>query len=115
MSQTAAPVRFVSDPVIGRNDDGHLEVFAIGIDGALWHSWQLSDFVSWSTWASFVAPPGDKLRATSPGLSTPVSALPVLSVAMGHAGELQVFALGASGVRQIGQAERNGSGTYVGA
>ena len=103
LSQTAAPTTFVADPVMVPNQDGHLEVFAIGRDGALWHSWQSSDFVTWSAWSSFGAPPNDKLQAGGRGLSTPVSALPVLAVAMGHAGELQVFALGASGVWQIGQ------------
>jgi hypothetical protein len=107
LSQSVAPITFASDPIMAQNQDGHLEVFAIGRDGALWHSWQLNDFVTWSPWSSFGAPPNDKLQAGGQGLSTPVSALPVLAVAMGHADELQVFALGASGVWQIGQAVRN--------
>ncbi|HET7085440.1 MAG TPA: hypothetical protein VFI23_11765 [Rhizomicrobium sp.] len=106
-SQATAPVTFQSDPVLGQNDDGHLEVFAIGSDGALWHSWQMNDFVTWSPWSSFGLPPGDQLQPGHHGLSVGPSAVPVLSVALGHAGTLQVFAVGAKGIWQIGQVVRN--------
>jgi hypothetical protein len=39
-------------PVVGRNKDGRLEVFARGTDNALWHIWQTSANGPWSGWAS---------------------------------------------------------------
>lgn len=39
-------------PVVGRNKDGRLEVFARGQDNALWHIWQLAPNGNWSGWAS---------------------------------------------------------------
>lgn len=39
-------------PVVGNNKDGRLEVFARGIDGALWHIWQTAPGNGWSGWAS---------------------------------------------------------------
>jgi hypothetical protein len=42
-----------SDPVASRNEDGRLEVFAVGIDGALYHRYQTSDGGPWnSNWES---------------------------------------------------------------
>src|SRR5437763_8953060 len=38
------------------NDDGRLEVFATGIDNALWHIWQVAPNGSWSTWNSLGKP-----------------------------------------------------------
>jgi hypothetical protein len=37
---TQPPVQIISDPIVGTNDDGHLELFVIGSNGAVWHSWQ---------------------------------------------------------------------------
>jgi hypothetical protein len=37
---------------VSRNQDGRLEVFARGTDGALWHKWQLAPNSGWSGWAS---------------------------------------------------------------
>jgi hypothetical protein len=35
------------------NSDGRLEVFALGLDGALWHIWQDAAHAGpWSGWAS---------------------------------------------------------------
>jgi acylphosphatase/peptidoglycan hydrolase-like protein with peptidoglycan-binding domain len=39
-------------PVIGSNQDGRLEVFARGTDGALWHLWQTARNNGWSGWGS---------------------------------------------------------------
>jgi len=41
-----------SDPVVGRNQDGRLEVFARGTDDALWHNWQTVPNNGWSGWGS---------------------------------------------------------------
>ncbi len=41
-----------SRPVVGANPDGRLEVFAIGRDGTVWHSWQTSPNGGWSPFYS---------------------------------------------------------------
>ncbi len=54
-----------SPPVVARNGDGRLEVFMIGMDGALWHRYQLdavgAGYWSWSNWESLggylISPP----------------------------------------------------------
>jgi hypothetical protein len=39
------------------NQDGHLEVFALAQDGAVWHTWQSrTNVVDWSDWASLGTP-----------------------------------------------------------
>ena len=42
---------------IAQNQDGHLELFVVGSEGAVWHRWQAQDG-SWSEWASFGQPDG---------------------------------------------------------
>ena len=42
----------IFNPVVGNNQDGRLEVFARGTDGALWHIWQTAPNDGWSGWAS---------------------------------------------------------------
>jgi hypothetical protein len=37
----------VNYPAVGRNADGRLEVFVVGTDNALWHTWQLSPGGAW--------------------------------------------------------------------
>jgi hypothetical protein len=53
----AAPVSLggtaASDPTVGTNADGRLEVFFKGTDNALWHGWQLSP--SGGSWSGFVS------------------------------------------------------------
>jgi len=46
---------------IGGPRDGHLEVFAIGSDGQLWHAWQIDVAPNWSAWDALGAPPA-KIR-----------------------------------------------------
>ena len=44
-------------PGLGRNGDGRLELFAVGADGNLWHSWQTAaSSDTWSEWASLQQP-----------------------------------------------------------
>jgi hypothetical protein len=45
----------ISAPAVGKNQDGRLEVFVIGADGALWHIWQTSPGGTWGSWASLGA------------------------------------------------------------
>jgi hypothetical protein len=35
-------------PIAGRNQDGRLEVFVKGTDGALWHTWQSAPNDGWT-------------------------------------------------------------------
>lgn len=53
----AAPVNIggtpASDPTVGTNADGRLEVFFRGTNNALWHNWQLSP--SGASWSGFVS------------------------------------------------------------
>lgn len=42
----------IFEPVVGNDQDGRLEVFARGTDGALWHIWQTAPNNGWSGWAS---------------------------------------------------------------
>ncbi len=37
---------------VGQNQDGRMEVFARGGDGAVWHNWQTAPNGNWSGWAS---------------------------------------------------------------
>jgi hypothetical protein len=51
----ASPVRFLS-LAVANNQDGRLELFAIGDDGGLWHAWQESPNGGWSSWDKFPSP-----------------------------------------------------------
>jgi hypothetical protein len=42
----------IGKPVIGRNADGHLEVFKVDEDGELRHRWQKLSNGDWSAWSS---------------------------------------------------------------
>src|SRR5919197_1243718 len=41
---------------LGRNADGRLEAVAVATDGALWHTWQVSQNSGWRGWGSLGAP-----------------------------------------------------------
>lgn len=41
----------ISSPAMARNQDGRLEVFAIGVDNCLYHIWQTAPNNGWSGWA----------------------------------------------------------------
>ena len=41
--------RLASDPAVGVNPDGRLEVFAVGQDGALQHIWQTAPGAGWNS------------------------------------------------------------------
>jgi RHS repeat-associated protein len=68
-----------SDPVVARNADGRLEVFARGTDSALWHNWQTAPGGGWAGWAPVA--PGSAIT------SDPV-------VEINADGRLEVFARG---------------------
>jgi hypothetical protein len=72
-------------PVVAASQDGRLEVFARGNDGALWHIWQTDVHhpQQWSSWFS---------HGASPGGATDNPAL-----AAGAGGELQLFLVAADG------------------
>ena len=99
-SMPSIPVKLMSDPVVGTNDDGRLEVFIIGDDGALWHSWQLVENINqWSAWASFGSPPNSPLIGQ-------MGVEPRLTVSKDLEGRLQIFATNGT-VWQIGQVKKN--------
>jgi hypothetical protein len=70
----------VDNPAVAINQDGRLEFFTRGSDGAFWHRWQLAPNFFWSGWGSLGSPPGGLL-------SDPV-------VGRYQDGRLDVFALG---------------------
>ena len=51
---------------VASNQDGRLEVFVVGEDGALWHIWQTAPNNGWSTWASFSIPAAQTGLAAQP-------------------------------------------------
>ena len=96
------PVSILADPIVASNDDGRLEVFIIGSDGAIWHSWQMQgNLKQWSGWASF----GHPQEAV---VSVPNEFTPLISVCRDKAGRLQLFAVINNGTLwQIGQVQKN--------
>lgn len=54
---------FSTDPALARNDDGRLEVFAVGVDGTLRHSWQSSSGSDFGPWYAI----GGPVFSTRPG------------------------------------------------
>jgi hypothetical protein len=50
----------VGMPVVGRNNDGRLEVFATASDGAVWHRWQRVGGGGWADWSSLGSADEDK-------------------------------------------------------
>jgi acylphosphatase len=50
-------------PIVGKNDDGRLEVFTVGTDGALWHLWQTVPNGVWSNWTTLGNPPNANVQS----------------------------------------------------
>ena len=71
-------------PFVRKNDDGRLEVFTVGTDGALWHLWQVAPNGTWSNWTSLSNP------ATATVQSAP-------SVRKNKDGRLEAFNIGSDG------------------
>jgi len=63
----------------------HLEVFALGDNGELWHAWQIDHAPNWSAWDSLGAPP-PKIRADDH-----------LTVGTSQDGRLEAFLMGEDG------------------
>ncbi len=55
------PVDVLGVPAIAPSADGRLELFVVGSDNALWHSWQTAPGNGWSRWWSHGAPAGFRL------------------------------------------------------
>jgi hypothetical protein len=70
---------------VGGQLNGHIEVFGLGNDGALWHAWQIDQAPFWSAWQSLESPPV-KLREADH-----------LTVGTNHDGRLEVFVSGQDG------------------
>ena len=81
--------------VVGRNDDGRLEVIALGADKVLYHKWQVAPNRGWSAWTSLGGSPAKEI-----------------AVASNADGRLEAFALDASTgrVKHCWQGAPNGTG-----
>lgn len=66
---------------VAPNLDAHLEAFAVGNDGAVWHSWQQPSYL-WSAWTSLSNPDGVHFNG---------SFGPSISVVQNADGRLEVF------------------------
>jgi hypothetical protein len=72
------------------NHDGHLEVFAVGADGAVWHTWQTALNGPWFPgWASLGQPAGVSFASPPPQ--------GVIHVERNQDGRLEVFVTGDDG------------------
>jgi hypothetical protein len=58
-----AQAGLVGSPALACSPDGRLELFVVGTDGALWHTWQATPNNGWSRWVSHGSPPGSSLLA----------------------------------------------------
>src|SRR5260370_24571733 len=87
-------------PGVGKNADGRLEVFTIGSDGALWHTWQTAPGQRRGfSWFSSGQPAASIANARFPP-----------SVAQNTDGRLEVFTVGSDGALwHICQATPNGT------
>ncbi len=91
-SSTQAEVRITATPSVARNEDGRLEVFVRGSDGALWHTWQTPTKTGWGGWESL----GGQLGESPVG------------VGRNKDGRLELFVRWADGgVRHAWQAAKN--------
>ena len=72
-------------PVLAASADGRLELFAVGVDGSLYHAWQVAVGGGWSNWASH-GHPATSLLHRPPAL------------APGADGRLELFAVGDDGL-----------------
>jgi hypothetical protein len=71
---------------VAQNQDGHLEVFVVGSDGAVWHRWQTApNGRIWSEWATFGQPNG---------VSFAVQFVSPIQVEQNDDGRLEVFLAG---------------------
>src|SRR5207249_562426 len=71
-------------PVASPSQDGRVEVFAVGVNGALWHIWQTAVNGAWSNWVSHGTPPGGALQGTA-------------AMAASQDGRLELFVVAADG------------------
>lgn len=106
-SSVVAPLTLASDPIVAANDDGHLEVFVLGMDGSVWHSWQDLKGI-WSAWVPFPNPPGTKFSSllTCGGFEACIT-YPQLAAVKDSQGRLQLFIADGVTVWQVGQASKN--------
>ncbi len=77
---------------VGQNQDGRMEIFARGSDGAVWHNWQTEPNGNWSGWASLGG------------------WIDMLTIGQNADGRLEIFARGSDGaVWHNWQTEPNGN------
>jgi ligand-binding sensor domain-containing protein/signal transduction histidine kinase len=66
------PAALCDKPVIGKNADGHLEVFRVRADGEIQHRWEKPASGDWSSWSGLGAPflPGIAVTTNGQGQLT---------------------------------------------
>ena len=67
---TPSGVQFGSDstPAVASSADGRLQLFVVGNDERLWHTWQTAPNGGWSGWISHDAPAGKKFQRLRPAV-----------------------------------------------
>ncbi len=80
-----AGTALVGSPAIAASSDGRLEVFAVGADGGLWHTWQTALSNGWNGPPILHGHPAGTALVGSP------------AIAASSDGRLEVFAVGADG------------------
>jgi hypothetical protein len=60
-----AEAGLVGSAALAFSPDGRLELFVVGTDGALWHTWHSALNDGWSQWVSRGSPPGSSLLAAA--------------------------------------------------
>jgi hypothetical protein len=90
LGQPPVGIRRSDRITVGINQDGRQELFIIGTDAALWHTWQVAPNVGWSDWES-LGKPSDLFDGSEPAKDRDLSEPLVQSNADGH---LEVFAPG---------------------
>src|SRR2546421_379729 len=90
---------FVTIPVATKNDNVHIAVVSICVDGNLWRIWQKTPGNGWGNWSSSGQPP---VKTSGPTLPP--------AVVQNLDGRLEVFLLGADGaIWHIWQNAPNGT------
>jgi hypothetical protein len=69
-----------SPPRVGVNSDGRLEVFVVGLDGGLWHNWQVTPTSVWSGWYTLGGSLLGKVGVNGGGLAVDRNAYGALEV-----------------------------------
>lgn len=90
---------------VGKNQDGRLEIFAVGTDGALWQIWQTKPNNGWSHWESRGKPTAEGIALSSPTVGSS------LVVKAHQSGRLAVFVVASRSLWYVEQMNPNNGWT----